>query len=741
MTWRVALLWLVAAWALCAPRARAAGDCPPGNLLAGSSPSQAVQVRAPERLTDGVLCLPSDHWDTHLTAVLETAGSYVVFDLGREIPVRALLIQGHAGSRYRFQVSADGERWSEIAVTPVDPRGGMRAHRGLFQATGRYLRIDLAGGSVPTGLGEVQAFCQVPENLAPPVVFRQGRPRVSAVEAVRTQGWGKGALALLAAVALAALRLRRQRRALPGWRLVLGLSAGLGAALAAVGLTWGAGVAAACLLVPVAVVGVHLRVQAPQLLRTIAFISLIVASALTWTDFDALRSVSAHTHDIFHYVMGARYSREIGYDRLYHCAVVAEAQGQPAPDLPRRAVRDLHENVVRSAAEFLADPEACTDHFTPERWEAFRGDLDGFRALMTAGEWDRLFEDHGYNAPPTWSLLGRAFAGGRGVDAGRVQRWTWLDPALYLLVFGLLLWAFGIEVTALAAVVFAVGAPWEVTWLGGTFGRAPWFVVLTVAVCLARRGHAGASGAAWAVAVLLRVFPLLMGIGLVLHGVHRWIRDRTLPRPTLRFFGGAVLATALLIPASGWYVGGMDGYRSFLENIDKHRGGTASNRMGWETVLSWHPDRSAEQLYDWGLQDPSEPYVQAREQTLQQRRVVRIVGIALGAVLLALLAVRRLEAWELLAISGGLAMLVLDLACYYYLFVVLLAPVAAARTRAWGVLLAAVAATTLLRATLSVSFEVPWVLDSALMLGAWVWIAGERGSRRPGVVQPLNQYH
>ncbi len=722
---RGACCLLAALLAVVTVRATAAEDCPPGNLLAGRSPAEVRHVAWPATLTDGVLSLPSDPWDTHLSAVLEASDAEVVYDLGAPRQVRAVVLQGDGSRRFRIETSLDGASWSEIAVTPAGAATAMPVHRGHFEARGRYLRVRLAEGEAPTGLAEVQAFCEAPPDLAPPLRFRQGRPRLAPLESIRRDGWGVIGLALLCAATLAALGAGRAARArtLPRWRWIGGMGAGVAAAAGALALTWGPAAALLALALPAAALAVHWRVEAPRLLRVAAFGSLILAAAPAWSGFSSPGSTPRHVHDIFHYVMGSRYAAELGYTRLYHCAIVAESQGDPGRDLTLRAVRDLRDGSLGTAGPLVDREEECLERFAPARWASFRADVEGFRGQMSESQWARVFEDHGYNAPPTWSLLGRLLSGSRPVDPARVARWTRIDPLLYLACLALLAWAFGIETAALAAVVLVVGFPWGTLWIGGAFGRSLWFAAMTTAVCLVRRGAPLAGGVAWALAVLLRLFPLLAGVGLAIHGLVETVRARRVHRPTARFLAGAVLCGALLIPFSTVAVGGADGLRAFVENTRRHESGASLNRLGWSVLVAWHPDRTAERLYDWGLRDPSTPYVDGQARTLRERRVVHVAGIVLGTLLVVLVAARRGPPWSQLLLSSGLAMMLLDLASYYYAIVVLFAPLAAPRARAWAPLLAVVAATTLVRATLSMSFEVPFVLDSALLIALWAWLA------------------
>jgi len=675
------LIWLIAL--LGPPTAvRAEPSCPSGNLLAGLTPVEVAGVQHTDVLGDGVLALEGDYWNTHLTALFADTDAAVVYDLGDDVAVRALLLQADGNDAYRIELSDDRATWTVLAEAPVDAGTGMRSRVGQFHGEGRYLRLSAVRGDGQLSAGELQVFCQPPPDLVPEVVFRQGRKRLGLVDALRFNGWGKLLLGLVALGVLLAFGPRRAD---------------------------------------------HDRRQ--RWLRRGVCGALVVASGLAWTDFGGRSGM--HMHDMFHYVMGSRYASEVGYQRLYHCALVAEHQLGGSPGLEARPVRDLARGVSVSAGELLADPGACTDAFDEVCWEAFRRDVQGFREAMGPASWERLFEDHGYNAPPLWSTMGALLAPRGGIDRGALARLAWLDAVLLLVAVALLWWAFGAEAAALAAVIFGVGNPWEFSWFGACFGRTPWLVLLLAAVCLLKKGRSAGGGAALAGSALLRVFPLLAVTPLVMRAGWRLAARRGLDPTVMRVGAGMLVAALVLVPVSAVFSGGMHAYVAFADNILHHEDASSTNKMGLAAVLSWHPARTAEALYDWRLDDPAAPFVQARAAPLAGRAGLRIGLVVAGMVLLALLARRQVRAWELLALGCGTSLLLVELSSYYLVFVVALAPLAAQHRRWTALLLGAVLLDLLGPMVLDMSYEVPWVLGSLWLLVAWFALCGELLRQRP----------
>ena len=92
-------------------------------------------------------------------------------------------------------------------------------------------------------------------------------------------------------------------------------------------------------------------VTAPRMRRPIAAL-LMFASVTTYFHFFELRAGAFyHRWEMFHYFLGSKYAEELGFDRLYTCSAVAEAEsGKRARVVARRiaaAADRLPERVER----------------------------------------------------------------------------------------------------------------------------------------------------------------------------------------------------------------------------------------------------------------------------------------------------------------------------------------------------------------------------------------------------------
>ncbi|MGK0361858.1 MAG: hypothetical protein ACI9U2_004176, partial [Bradymonadia bacterium] len=397
-----------------------------------------------------------------------------------------------------------------------------------------------------------------------------------------------------------------------------------------------------------------------RLARYTALLSVVVAGGLAWVNFGTFHgSRSVHYWDSFHYYMGSKYFKETRYHLLYHCAAIGEVDDGRLEEFKTRKIRDLRNNELLPAMPQLSRDAECRANFTPARWSAFRQDLRLFRKKMGSAWWKKMFKDHGYNASPVWNMVGNAFANHGWLDhipppeftnspanlrtkskaerakirknfndvqvpafESRIQTLALLDAVLYIGIFVLIGWAFGLEVCALALAVLAIGYPWAYFWTGGGFGRVPWLFMATAGICLMKRGWPLLGGFAVTWTTLLRAFPGAIAAGIVLRVGWNIVRHRTVTRIHRRVIVGAILGLAVLIPASLPSSDGIGAYQEFLGNSMKHKQTPLTNHMGLPMLVAWGPKLVARHTKDSRLEDPFKIWKETRLSTLEDRKVL-----------------------------------------------------------------------------------------------------------------------
>jgi hypothetical protein len=438
-----------------------------------------------------------------------------------------------------------------------------------------------------------------------------------------------------------------------------------------------------------------------------------------------------HGWDAFHYYVGGKYFRELGYERLYECVAVADHE---RPELrvrvEGRKLTNLRTNAIETTAGILAHPERCRQHFTEERWQSFQHDLTFFRELDGASRWDEAQTDHGFNGTPVWTALGSRLANLAPASRQQIAVLVSLDPVYFVGMCALVWWAFGWRVLCVALLVLATNYPSRFYWTGGSFLRWDWLFYTTAGVCLLRKDRPFLAGVSLAYAALLRVFPALLLVGPLLAAGVALVRRRRLDPRYARLGLGVVLGAALLVAASLPVAGGLQAYRDFARNTLKHASTPLTNNMGLRTVVSYRPPEVGRFLRSDGLIDPWESWKAARLRAFEEARPVFIVVCAAFLLLMAL-ATRDAEPWAAAALGTTFIAFGAELTCYYYSFVVVVALLhsKSERVGTWLLLLTAitqVVAWAPLRG-MPTWLDEQYTLISAVTLLAFAMVASEMG--------------
>lgn len=428
--------------------------------------------------------------------------------------------------------------------------------------------------------------------------------------------------------------------------------------------------------------------------ETATLLALGALALLVYADFGGFhaRGVNGagyvHLWDTFHHVLGAKYGGELGYDGLYACVAVADAEdGVPVGDRP---LTDLRTNALGTAAESVAHPERCLARFAPERWAQFRRDVGFFRRRFPPVSWAQAQTDHGFNASPAWRLVAKPLVGSAPLRWRRVVGLTLLDPALLLVALAMVGWAFGWRSAALAAVVIGTYFPGRFWWTGGAFLRWDWLAALLAGLALCRRGWPAAGGALLGFAAMSRLFPIFALIGPAMSAVAAVARRKRVGGEVRRLLAGALVTAAVLVPVSQ-LSSAPHGWGEFAANLQKHSARASGNRMGLPVVLSSTADAPARPAAVGA--DERTRWEAAQSEVLAGRRWLWVAAAA-AAFAGVWWAIRDEPAWATCLLGLLLVPFGPALACYYYLFVAALALLLERRRDTAAVLLTLVCSAT-----------------------------------------------
>lgn len=612
--------------------------------------------------------------------ILDNVGDPLVVDLGRSARFRALLLQADGNDVYWIEASTDGQDYAVLWRVPAAYGApGLRTRTMLLDAPAeaRFLRVRATAGDGSFAVARLRAWAEPPRPWPP------------------------------------ALDVSRPNGPLPLWpRLTPDLTATLQACVAVLGLL-------AALLAAASARGSR---TARVLLGSVALLA-----AAAWVNFGNFRyHTVAHSWELYHYYVGARYFPELGYTHLYDCAAIAEAEDDGPAALADRRLRDLTTNEVVFARDVIARPETCRGRFSASRWSAFRADVRVFRTLRP-GDWAEAQLDHGYNATPVWTLAGRSIASLVPASPGGIPILIAFDFVFIVAGLGLVFAGFGFEAGCLAVVYFGASTFSRYAWTGGAFLRYDWFFWSMAGLWALRRERHALAGFALAYAALLRVFPGVLLAGLALQAAGRLVRDGR--RASLGHLKGVavggLLAVLLLVPASAAVSGGFGAWPAFAANSRKYLATDATNRLGLATALAYRPELRQELTFDPLRPDTFAAWYDGQAQTLAGRRWL-LWGIEAAYLVLVAWGAARHAPWAAAALGAGLLPVLLRMANYYYGLLAACAALAVLHP-AFGVGLALVGWLSHVASALFPAFDERAAALSALGVGFAFWSAARAG--------------
>ena len=379
--------------------------------------------------------------------------------------------------------------------------------------------------------------------------------------------------------------------------------------------------------------------------------------------------IFVHLHDVAHYYLGSKYYDELGYTDLYTAMLRAEAENHQNRFKAIEA-RDLATYKRVHVRELLQKSDAVKARFSSERWLQFRLDSEYFRDRL--GEhYGKVLLDHGFNPTPVWALGGGLVA--KQVPAGSARGILWLtllDPLILTLTFAAVFWAFGRRAGLLAVLFFCTVFGSTFGWVGGAFLRYPWFFGVVVGFCCLKKRRYGLGGVLFAVATMLRVFPVFFLAPLAAKAALTLYRRRSrLPSPAClpaRYWrlGIAFSVTCLaLFAATASLPKGLGHWLDFRTNMQLHVRNIAPNVVGSTEVLA----------HGWGrkkmvTEEEFEALKVRRHRIHQAQQILIFAPLCLWVAWIA----RRRSDLTAVLLAAPLLLTGLSLAAYYYAFMALL---------------------------------------------------------------------
>jgi hypothetical protein len=310
-------------------------------------------------------------------------------------------------------------------------------------------------------------------------------------------------------------------------------------------------------------------------------------------------------------------------------------------------------------------------------------------------------KDHGYNPPPVWTIAGHYLSEITPTTTLGMQALAAIDVGFILGMFAALWWAFGWRVSVVAAIFWGCQSSSPFFWTGGAFLRQDWLFFLVLSTCLVRKRYFALGAASLVYAGLLRIFPGLVVVGwLVVAGAYL-VKHKRMAKDHVRMLIGGVAAACILIPLS-LHVAGRDAYQQFFHHtIQVHDQTPLTNHMGLRVLIAQKtpfeineptlkigsseiklPIRvgvggsSGRMKYtqDGKLRDPFEVWKRMRNERYAKYRYAAYAIIALSFAFFVYVVRRVRSMWIAQCLAQIWIILLSQLTCYYYSFMILAAP-------------------------------------------------------------------
>jgi len=399
--------------------------------------------------------------------------------------------------------------------------------------------------------------------------------------------------------------------------------------------------------------------------RSLGFLRGIMAAILLVCALLAMQSYTMgnrhgtlwlNSYEFYHYYIGAKYARELGYTNMYNATVVADAETNPKRMV--QSIRDLDTGRSMPVAEVLRARERYKALFSAARWEEFKRDIAFFHNRASNSQWQQQLRDKGYNATPLWTVAGGSLSNAVSTDnQGGMQTLVLFDVALLLTACLCAFWAFGHRAAFLLLIFMGTHYLMSHNTLRAAFLRLDWIACLVMAVCMLKKDYAKIAGALAAWAALSRIFPgiFMFGVG-ALFTFDLAFRRRFNWR-CFSFCAAFGVATVLLFGFSVWYTGGLSAWREFFDKVGRHNQDLSAWRIGFKYVFLMTYDSTT--FWGVGAQTFFDSY-----QTLWW-------GIQACVFLACFLVVGRLHPHEALALGFVPAYFFFAPTYYYYVFLML----------------------------------------------------------------------
>ncbi len=366
--------------------------------------------------------------------------------------------------------------------------------------------------------------------------------------------------------------------------------------------------------------------------------------------------------DVYHYYIGTKYARELGYNKMYAATLVADESTGIRYQPKNGVIRKLSTSNYRGVDHVLENREKYKKLFSERRWNEFVDDIDWFKFQLPKDRWSRVLQDKGYNGTPAWSFIVGGLVTSRTSIHSVVSRILILALDPILLIFSLFCvgWAFGIR-TTLIMIIF-IGTHYLMSWghMKGALLRLDYVLCVVLGACFVKKGRYKIAGAVLGWAILARAFPLFFVVGPALRFVSIWLEKKRVDKDLLSMLVMCGSTVFVIVIGSIVYFGGIAQWQEWFQKITLHYGDLSHWKIGYQPIADAYWNQGVPELTSVAKDYAEEPsfLLWHRVATWTPRLLV---------LLPALYFVKNLKDYETI-LFGFVFMFFMAGAAYYYYF-------------------------------------------------------------------------
>ncbi len=305
------------------------------------------------------------------------------------------------------------------------------------------------------------------------------------------------------------------------------------------------------------------KVERPYRHAAVALTVALLSGWLWW----GLRTQSlplTHPWEQFHFYLGAKYQKELGYFDLYKATLIADREGPKVLGNVTQT-RELETFNDLSVEHALRDSARVRAQFTDPQWLHFKADWEAMTKLWPGLDWQRVISDHGNSNSPAWAIIAHPISLMLPLTWQNQALIGWLDMVLMLGMWLFVYETFGRKVASVGLLMWAT-PPIVFDYLSGSFLRWDWVFALGMAACFIKRGRWATAGAFFAFAAATKLFPIFFGVALLIRAIIEFSQTRKLRKEHVRFALGAFATGAtLVVVATAMF--GVDSWAKYAQRI------------------------------------------------------------------------------------------------------------------------------------------------------------------------------